>query len=93
MGSRREEAYLEANRITVLTSTIVRGGKIAKERDGGIRNQPILITTQHPHPPTQLQSSEQLLTQAEQLKRIHVLQDMEALNAEVDADTRALEAR
>lgn len=24
MGSRREEAYLEANRITVLTSTIVR---------------------------------------------------------------------
>jgi hypothetical protein len=41
----------------------------------------------------QLQSSEQLLTQAEQLKRIHVLQDMEALNAEVDADTRSLEAR
>lgn len=41
----------------------------------------------------QLQSSEQLLMQAEQLKRIHVLQDMGALNAEVDADTRALEAR
>lgn len=31
--------------------------------------------------------------QAEQLKRIHVLQDVEALNAEVDADTRSLEAR
>lgn len=31
--------------------------------------------------------------QAEQLKRIHVLQDMEAINAEVDADTRVLEAR
>ncbi len=46
----------------------------------------------HYHHP-QLQSSEQLLTQAEQLKRIHVLQDMEALNAEVDADTRALETR
>lgn len=43
--------------------------------------------------PKQLQSSEQLLMQAEQLKRIHVLQDMEAINAEVDADTRVLEAR
>jgi hypothetical protein len=41
----------------------------------------------------QLQSSEQLLTQMEQLKRLHVLQDFEALNTELDQDVRALEAR
>ena len=41
----------------------------------------------------QLQSSEQLLTQVEQLKRLHVLQDFEALNTELDQDVRALDAR
>jgi len=50
----------------------------------------------HPSPALphlQLQSSEQLLTQMEQLKRLHVLQDFEALNTELDQDVRALEAR
>lgn len=98
MGSRREEAYLEANRITVLTSSLVR--VLWKERtcvygliDWCMRA--VLTPTYKTAQPTnqQLQSSEQLLMQAEQLKRIHVLQDMAAINAEVDADTRALEAR
>ena len=57
----------------------------------------ILMPTTIPSPPLflhlQLQSSEQLLTQVEQLKRLHVLQDFEALNTELDQDVRALEAR
>jgi hypothetical protein len=42
---------------------------------------------------TQLQSSEQLLTQIEQLKRLHVLQDFDTLNTELDRDVISLEAR
>ncbi|GAB5033349.1 Hypothetical protein NocV09_01300900 [Nannochloropsis oceanica] len=62
MSSVRENAYLEANRVSVLTATI-------------------------------LQSSEQLMTQLEQLKRLHVLQDFDALNIELDQAVCILEAR
>ncbi|TFJ81037.1 hypothetical protein NSK_007680 [Nannochloropsis salina CCMP1776] len=62
MGSTREDAHMDANRVTILTGTI-------------------------------LQSSEQLLTQIEQLKRLHVLQDFDTLNTELDRDVISLEAR